>query len=32
VRQVDDGVLTKLHLEGGGGFTTSSAEVLLGEM
>lgn len=30
--QVDDGVVKKLHLEGGGGFASSAAEVLLEEM
>lgn len=30
--QVEDGVVKKLHLEGGGGLSTSGAETLLGEL
>jgi hypothetical protein len=29
---VEDGVVKKLHLEGGGGLSTSGAETLLGEL
>ncbi|TFJ82368.1 hypothetical protein NSK_006340, partial [Nannochloropsis salina CCMP1776] len=29
---VEDGVVKKLHLEGGGGLSTSAADVLLGEL
>jgi hypothetical protein len=30
--QVEDGVVKKLHLEGGGGLSTSGADTLLGEL
>jgi hypothetical protein len=29
---VEDGVVKKIHLEGGGGLTSSTAEVLLSEI
>ncbi len=32
VLQVEDGVVKKIHLEGGGGLTTATAEVLLSEI
>lgn len=30
--QLEDGVVKKIHLEGGGGLTTATAEVLLSEI